>query len=49
MVALLMTEHTEQVQSVGVFFFVLDDLLIQLRSLTYLSGLVHFKGSRQKV
>ncbi len=49
MVALLMSQHAEEVQSVRVFLLLLNDLPIQLGGRTHLAGPVHFEGSRQEI
>ena len=48
-VALLMAQHAEQVQGVGVLLFLRQDLLIQLGSRTQLAALVHLKRGCQEI
>jgi len=44
-----MKENAEEVKSVCVILFPLDNLLIQLGSRAHLSGLVHLEGSGQEI
>ncbi len=49
MVALLMAQHTQKVQGVGVLGIVGQKLLIKLRSVAQLPGSMHFNGGGQLV
>ncbi len=49
MIALLMPQHAEQMDRVGIFLVSLDDLTVQLRSRPRSAGLVHFNGGGEKV
>ena len=49
MVALLMAQYAEQVQSIGVLLFPREQLLIQPSRSSELTRLVHFDSGRQNV
>jgi hypothetical protein len=49
MLSLLMVEHAEQVECIGVFLLSREDLLVKLRSRLELAGLMHGERTGQRV